>query len=105
LADATPEELDAEVQRAASIVQVSESIIKSAEVENSFLAITKAFGSGFIPVVNDKKTLIELVSVQLKEKEQEEKDKLFDVDKRDNWLTADAGKVSQNKSEYDPLKK
>lgn len=55
LAEASGEELEKEVQRAASVVQVSETIIKTAEVENQFIAITKSLGSGFVPVVNSSK--------------------------------------------------
>lgn len=55
LAEASAKDLETETTRAASIVQVSESIIKSAEVENQFIAITKSHGSGFVPVVTNGK--------------------------------------------------
>jgi len=90
LAEASSEELESEIMRSSSIVQVSEAIIKTAEVENNFIAITKAIGSGFIPILNDKKSLFEIV------KEQNEKKKeLFDVDKEKNWL-ADQGDPHSN---------
>lgn len=79
LADATPEELESEVTRAASIVQVSESIIKTAEVENTFIAITKGFGSGFIPIVSDTPSLLQIVNNK-DSKKKEPNEKMFDVD-------------------------
>lgn len=94
LADATPEELESEVNKAAAIVQVSETIIKTAEVENQFIAITKTFGSGFVPVVNEKASLLKIVSAKAKEEQKEEgKDEFFDVDKEKNWLTEEPGGV------------
>jgi len=86
LADAPKEDLELEVSRAASIVQVSESIIKTAEVENSFIAITKTIGSGFVPVVGTGKpvSLIKQIEQKIKEGEEEEK---FNVDGKDNWIT------------------
>lgn len=53
LAKAEGQAIEQEVTRAASIVQVSEAIIKSAEVENQLIAITKDYGSGFIPAISD----------------------------------------------------
>lgn len=99
LAEASTEELDAEINRASSIVQVSESIIKTAEVENQFIAITKALGSGFIPVISDRKSVLEIVKARL---EDEKKDNTFDVDKEMKWT--DPGRVTQERQEHDPLK-
>lgn len=90
LADATDDELETEVQKSAAIVQVSETIIKTAEVENQFIAITKGYGSGFIPVVNDKPTLIDILKRKTDESENKEVE-MFDVDKEQNWLTAEPG--------------
>jgi len=86
LADASKDDLDLEVNRAASIVQVSESIIKTAEVENSFIAITKTIGSGFVPVVGNGKPfpLIKQIEQRINDSEKEE---TFNVDKKDNWIT------------------
>lgn len=97
LADASPEELESEITKAAAIVQVSETIIKSAEVENQFIAITKTFGSGFVPVINEKASLLKLVSDKAKVKEEQEggSDEIFDVDKEKNWLADDNGKVTE----------
>lgn len=61
IADADEIQLEIEMKKAASIVQISESIIKTAEVENQFIAITKTFGSGFVPATNDKKSLLEII--------------------------------------------
>lgn len=103
LADAhDDDDLKREIDKASSIVQVSETIIRTAEVENQFIAITKGFGSGFIPVVNDKKTLLEIVKAK-QESEIEEEQQYFDESKEGNWV-ADGGKVVQQKQEYDPLK-
>lgn len=103
IADATEAQLDIEVQKASAIVQVSETIIKTAEVENQFIAITKTFGSGFVPVVNDKPTLLQLVKTKTEEKEKTPE--LFDVDKEKNWLTEEPGKVIEA-NKYDmPLAK
>lgn len=87
LADASSEELDAEVSRAASIVQVSESIIKTAEVENTFIAITKSLGSGFVPVIshNQPKSLIKQIEEAAKQTRPTEE--LFDDSKNNNYLT------------------
>lgn len=102
LADATPEELESEVNKAAAIVQVSETIIKTAEVENQFIAITKTFGSGFVPVVNDKASLLQIVAA--KTKEEDESKELFDVDKEKNWLTEEPGNVTEH-SKYGAVAK
>lgn len=51
LAEAKGEELEQEITKASSVVQVAESIIKTAEVENQFIAITRGTGSGFIPLI------------------------------------------------------
>lgn len=49
IVDATEDQVETEITKAASIVQVAEIMIKTAEVENSFIALTKGVGSGFIP--------------------------------------------------------
>jgi hypothetical protein len=85
------DEVDLEIAKASSIVQVSETIIKTAQVENEFIAITKAHGSGFIPVLNKQPSLLELAGKKLTDKKPETE--LFDVDKEKNWLNADQGKV------------
>lgn len=87
LADAQGDELAQEVQKAASIVQVSETIIKSAEVENQFIAITKSIGSGFVPVVNmgKPKSLISHIEDAAQTKDKVGND--FNVDAKDDWLT------------------
>lgn len=90
LADATENDIEIELQKSAAIVQVSETIIRTAEVENQFIAITKSYGSGFVPVINDKPTLMQLVKT--KSEEAEAPKKLFDVDSEENWLQND-GKV------------
>lgn len=92
LADASEDELEGEINKAAAIVQVSETIIKTAEVENQFIAITKTFGSGFVPVINDRPSLLQLVKT--KTEEEEKKQEMFDVDKEKNWLTEDQGMVT-----------
>lgn len=93
LADASSEELESEINKAAAIVQVSETIIKTAEVENQFIAITKTFGSGFVPVINERASLLKLVAE--KTKEEKEGKEMFDVDKEKNWLTEEPGNVSE----------
>lgn len=92
IADATEDQLEIEINKAAAIVQVSETIIKTAEVENQFIAITKGFGSGFIPVVSDKKSLIEILASKATETEKPKQ--VFDVDKEKNWLANDNGHVA-----------
>lgn len=47
------EDMDKEIERASSVVQVSDAIIRTAQVENQFIAITKGNGSGFIPILSD----------------------------------------------------
>lgn len=89
LSEASTEELDSEISRSASIVQVSEAIIKTAEVENTFIAITKAVGSGFIPVLSDRKSLIDIIKKKAEEKETNEQQENSDVDKEKNWLATD----------------
>lgn len=70
LSEASAEELDGEVTRAASIVQVSEAIIKTAQVENQFISITKGIGSGFIPLADiGRKGLIDLVKEKIEQQE------------------------------------
>jgi len=93
LADATPEEIESEVTRAASIVQVSESIIKTAEVENQFIAITKSLGSGFVPVVNTGKPVSLIKQIEEAAKKETE---TFDVDKEKNWLMDDGKSTSES---------
>lgn len=115
LAESSREDLENEIKKADAIVDIAETIIHSAEVENQFIAVTKGIGSGFIPIVNmGKKGLLELVQKQIRHKgdnneegmakegeteptyEEPDKDtlsqeELFDVDKEKNWLTADYG--------------
>jgi hypothetical protein len=67
VAQASSEELEQEINKAASIVQLSEAVIKSAEVENQFLSITRGLGSGFIPLVKGNKSLLEIVKEQADE--------------------------------------
>lgn len=95
LADASTEELEHEITKAAAIVQVSEAIIKSAEVENQFIAITKSHGSGFVPVVLNGKSISLIGKIKEAADEEKEPTEIFDVDKEKNWLSEDAG---------DPLK-
>lgn len=98
LADATPEEIESEVTRAASIVQVSESIIKTAEVENQFIAITKSLGSGFVPVVNSGQPKSLIKQIEEAAKRSPEDDKVggtFDVDKEKNWLMDEGSSTSE----------
>lgn len=83
IAEATEDQVDIEINKAASIVQVSEAIIRTAEVENEFIALTKAVGSGFIPVVNNGKSLLQIVKEQ-----QETPKELFNVDNEKNWVAA-----------------
>lgn len=92
IADADEVQLAIEIQKASAIVQVSETIIKTAEVENQFIAITKQHGSGFIPVLNEKPTLMQLFKIQ---SDEGVKPKTFDVDAEKNWLTAEPGKVTE----------
>lgn len=96
IADATEDQIDVEINKAAAIVQVSETIIKTAEVENQFIAITKSIGSGFVPVVNNgqPKSLIAHIEEAVKQKEEPE---IFDVDEEKNWLSADQGKSTSYK--------
>lgn len=96
LAEANSEELSSEVQRAASIVQVSESIIKTAEVENQFIAITKSLGSGFVPVINTGKPISLLKQVE--DAVKSSKEGVFDVDKEKNWVTAEPGSSTKEGS-------
>lgn len=86
-----PDNLKIEIDRASSIVQVSETIIKTAEVENTFIAITKSFGSGFVPVVNNGKpvSLIEKLQQATKPVGNEE---VFNVDDKKNWLIDESTK-------------
>jgi hypothetical protein len=51
IVDATEDQVEIEMSKASSIVQVAEIMIRTAEVENSFIALTKGNGSGFIPTV------------------------------------------------------
>lgn len=76
------EDLERETAKAASIVQVSETIIKTAEVENQFIAITKSLGSGFVPIVNtgNPKSLIKQIEEAANQTE------YFDETKEKNWL-------------------
>ena len=52
LADASEREIDLETKKAIQIVAVAEIMIKTVEVENQFIAITKGTGSGFVPLVD-----------------------------------------------------
>lgn len=97
LADASPEELESEIQRAASIVQVSESIIKTAEVENQFIAITKSHGSGFVPVVTNGKPISLIDKIKEAAEEERESTEMFDVDKEKNWLSEEQGEPVKSK--------
>lgn len=81
----TMEDIELEITKAASIVQVAETLIKSADVENRFLSITKSAGSGFIDNVES-------------EPKEKKTGKLFDVDEKKNWLANDGvGQHSNNK--------
>lgn len=91
IADATEVQLDIEINKAAAIVQISETIIKTAEVENQFIAITKGFGSGFIPVAKEKQSLLEIVKKQIDNPEKPKE--MFDVNKEKNWLAEEPGDV------------
>jgi hypothetical protein len=86
LADATGDELETEINKSASIVQVADALIRTAQAENQFVSITKGVGSGFIP----------LFSTDSIEPPAKSKGKLgfFDVDKEKNWMMND-GKVLQ----------
>lgn len=90
LADASSEELESEITRAASIVQVADSIIRTAQTENQFISITKAIGSGFIPITSEQKQLSQANAENISIKKKE----MFDPDAEENWLTAEQGRVT-----------
>jgi hypothetical protein len=85
LADASPDDLEHEIEKASSMVQVAETIIKTAEVENQFIAITKGFGSGFIPVLKEQPSVFQLIKGKAEEMKKNNDD-LFDVNKEKNWV-------------------
>lgn len=84
LADATQEDIDLEVNKSIHIVNVAEAIIKTAEVENTFVALTKGTGSGFIP----------LLDAPNPQDVETYKRKMFEVDKEKNWLMNDSKSTS-----------
>jgi hypothetical protein len=93
LADATEQDIDLEVNKSIHIVNIAEAVIKTAEVENQFLLITKGIGSGFIPLItNDNNGAKGLLISD--EKEEEYKQKMFDADKEKNWLITDGKSTS-----------
>ena len=96
LADATQEDIDLEVNKSIHIVNIAEAVIKTAEVENTFVALTKGTGSGFIPLIepDNKKQLGNIV---ISEDEKEYKPKMFNPDEEKNWLV-DGGDTVQNSS-------
>ena len=89
LAEATEQDIDLEVNKSVHIVNVAQVIIKTAEVENQFIAITKGVGSGFIPLLDsDKQKQNGGISFS------DNSPKLFDVDSQKNWLS-DSGTTPQ----------
>lgn len=87
LADATEQDIELETNKAIHIVNVAEAIIKTAEVENTFVALTKGTGSGFIPLLDAPEP----------QSAETYKRKMFEVDKEKNWLV-DGGDTLQNSS-------
>lgn len=49
LSDCEDKDLDKEIQRSQSMINIAEVLIDSARAENDFLEITGGNGSGFIP--------------------------------------------------------
>lgn len=88
LADATEQDIDLEVNKSIHIVNVAEAIIKTAEVENTFVALTKGTGSGFIPLLDGEQPR------KLEDKPYEAKK--FDVDDEKNWLINDGKKINHD---------
>lgn len=89
LADATQEDIDLEVNKSIHIVNIAEAVIKTAQVENQFIAITKGVGSGFIPLLGSDNTGKGLKLPE--ETEEEYQPKKFDVDNQKNWLVNEGG--------------
>lgn len=95
LAEATQEDIDLEVNKSIHIVNIAEAVIKTAEVENQFLAITKGTGSGFIPLIQNEKPNGNIKVLEDTE-EEEYQPKLFDVEQEKNWLVDDGKSTSEN---------
>jgi hypothetical protein len=92
LADATEQDIDLEVNKSIHIVNIAEAVIKTAEVENQFLLITKGIGSGFIPLITSEDSGKLLLPSD--KSEEEYKPKMFDADKEKNWLMNDGKSTS-----------
>lgn len=86
LAEADEVQLDIEINKAASIVQIAETIIKTAEVENQFIAITKGTGSGFIPLIDS--------DIKLPKIENKPTQEIFNPEEEKNWLMDDGDSTS-----------
>ena len=91
LAEATEVDIDLEVNKSIHIVNIAEAVIKTAHVENEFIALTKGVGSGFIPLIDNPRRL---------ENNKDEyatinKSKMFDIDKESNWLINDGKSTSE----------
>lgn len=71
--------LEIEMSKSAAIVQVAETLIRTAEVENKFIAISNSCGSGFIPAAGGVKTKAKAI-------ENKTPAGCFDVDDKKNWV-------------------
>lgn len=77
--------LEFEINRSASLVQVADAIIRTVEVENRFIAITKLTGSGFVSDAPDDS-------------------EMFDVDNKSNWLAEGGNPHNNSKPISNPVK-
>ncbi len=94
LADATQEDIELETTKSIHIVSVAEAIIKTAEVENQFVALTKGVGSGFIPLIETSGQKQLNISTPKEDEEETYTPKTFDVDSKKNWLVDDGNNNS-----------
>lgn len=104
LADATENDIELQMQKSTHIVIIAEAIVKTCEVENTFLNITKGVGSGFIPFLADnnnaKNILITDEDQSHKEIDRKPEIKMFNENEEKNWLIDGGDKVYDNPKDF-----